>query len=95
MEIERLKVLKEEEEREIRKHEARKQGAQVIIDQIQERTQIRLKEQEIRDKERVELLKNIERMRKEDEAAAMAKKERVNTLMKQAAEANAQSLLEK
>jgi len=41
------------------------------------------------------LLKNIERMRKEDEAAAMAKKERVNTLMKQAAEANAQSLLEK
>ena len=95
MEIERLKVLKEEEEREVRKHEARKQGAQVIVDQIQERTQIRLKEQEIRDKERVELLKNIERMRKEDEAAAMAKKERVNTLMKQAAEANAQSLLEK
>ena len=34
-------------------------------------------------------------MRKEDEAAAMAKKERVNTLMKQAAEANAQALLEK
>jgi hypothetical protein len=34
-------------------------------------------------------------MRKEDEAAAMAKKERVNVLMKQAAEANAQSLLEK
>jgi len=27
MEIERLKVLKEEEEREVRKHEARKQGA--------------------------------------------------------------------
>ena len=58
-------------EREIRKHEARKQGAQVIIDQIQERTQIRLKEQEIRDKERVELLKNIERMRKEDEAGRL------------------------
>ena len=34
MEIERLKVLKEEEEREKRKHEARKKGAQVIIDQI-------------------------------------------------------------
>ena len=34
MEIERLKVLKEEEERESRKHVARKQGAQVIIDQI-------------------------------------------------------------
>lgn len=32
MEIERLKVLKEEEEREKRKHEARKKGAQVIVD---------------------------------------------------------------
>lgn len=32
MEIERLKVLKEEEERDIRKHEARKKGAQVIVD---------------------------------------------------------------
>jgi len=27
MEIERLKVLKEEEERDVRKHEARKKGA--------------------------------------------------------------------
>ena len=34
-------------------------------------------------------------MRKEDEATAIAKKERVNTLMKQAAEANSQSLIEK
>ena len=34
MEIERLKVLKEEEEREARKAVARKQGAQVIVDQI-------------------------------------------------------------
>lgn len=32
MEIERLKVLQEEEEREVRKMYARKQGAQVIID---------------------------------------------------------------
>jgi len=32
MEIERLKVLQEEEEREVRKQAARKQGAQVIID---------------------------------------------------------------
>ena len=63
MEIERLKVLKEEEERDIRKHEARKKGAQVIVDQIQERTVHRMKEQEIRDKERLELLANIERMK--------------------------------
>jgi hypothetical protein len=89
MEIERLKVLKEEELREKRKHEARKKGAQVIVDQIQERTVIRMKEQELRDKERLELLKNIERMKKEDADQAEQKRQRINILMKQAAEANA------
>lgn len=95
MEIERLKVLKEEEERETRKAAARKQGAQVIVDQIQERTIERMKEQEIRDKERLELLANIQKMKKEDAAGAEAKRQRINMLMKQAAEANAQSLIEK
>jgi hypothetical protein len=82
MEIERLKVLKEEEEREKRKAEARKKGAQVIVDQIQDRTIARMKEQEIRDKERLELLANIERMKKEDAEQAEAKRQRINTLMK-------------
>ena len=74
MEIERLKVLQEEEEREKRKHEARKQGAQVIIDQIQERTIERMREQEIRDKERANLLANIEKMKREDAEASEAKR---------------------
>jgi len=95
MEIERLKVLKEEEDRDVRKHAARKLGAQVIVDQIQERTIQRMKEQEIRDKERMELLGNIDRMKQEDVAIAEQKKKRINDLMKQAAEANAQSLIEK
>jgi len=63
MEIERLKSLKEEEAREVRKHDARKKGAQVIVDQKKERTVQRMKEQEIRDKERLELLSNIEKAR--------------------------------
>ena len=73
MEIERLKSLKEEEAREVRKHEARKKGAQVIVDQIQERTVQRMKEQEIRDKERLELLSNIEKARQAEQAALRAK----------------------
>lgn len=81
MEIERLKVLQEEEEREVRKAYARKQGAQVIIDQIQERTIIRMKEQETRDKEKIELQANIQKMRKEDEIAHEAKRAKVNLLM--------------
>jgi hypothetical protein len=95
MEIERLKVLKEEEIREKRKAEQRKIGAQVIVDQIQDRTIFRMKEQEIRDKERLELLGNIEKMKTEDAATAEQKRQRINILMKQAAEANAQSLLER
>jgi len=95
MEIERLKVLKEEEEREARKQIARNKGAQVIVDQIQDRTLERMKEQEIRDKERLLLLKNIDKMKVEDEVQAAAKRQRINTLMKQAAEANAQSLIQK
>jgi len=53
MEIERLKVLKEEEEREAKKVVQRLKGKQVIVDQIQERTLQRMKEQEIRDQERL------------------------------------------
>jgi len=41
-----------------------------------------MKEQEIRDKERLELLANIERMKKEDATAAEAKRQRINMLMK-------------
>jgi len=67
MEIERLKALKVEEERESKKAEQRIKGKQVIIDQIQERTLQRMKEQEIRDKERLQLLQNIDKMKKEDE----------------------------
>lgn len=47
-----------------------------------------MKEQEIRDKERLQLQANIEKMKKEDENAAEAKRQRINMLMKQAAEAN-------
>ena len=67
MEIERLKILKEEDEREAKKAVQRLKGKQVIVDQIQERTLQRMKEQEIRDKERLQLLANIDKMKKEDE----------------------------
>jgi hypothetical protein len=41
-----------------------------------------MKEQEIRDKERLELLKNIEKIKKEDAEAAEAKRNRITMLMK-------------
>ena len=44
MEIERLKSLKMQEEREIRKKEAQKMGSLVIVDQIKEREMERIKD---------------------------------------------------
>lgn len=82
MEIERLKVLKEEEEREAKKAVQRIKGKQVIVDQIQERTLQRMKEQEIRDKERLQLLSNIDKIKKEDELQQEAKRQQINVLMK-------------
>ena len=41
------------------------------------------------------LLANINKMKREDAEASEAKRMRINNLMKQAAEANAQSLIEK
>lgn len=95
MEIERLKILKIEEEREAKKAEMRIKGKQVIIDQIQERTLHRMKEQEVRDKERLQLLSNIEKMKKEDEIQQEEKRRQINLLMQQAAEANQQALVQK
>ena len=47
MEIERLKALKAEDEREALRLEAKRRGAAVIIEQIKEREQQRVKEREL------------------------------------------------
>jgi len=60
-----------------------------------ERDQQRIAEQELRDKERAQLLKNIEEMKKEDERQAKEKKQRVNKLMEQVAASNKESLAQK
>lgn len=60
MEIERLKGLKLQEEREVQKKQAQKQGSLVIIDQIKEREMDRIKEQELREKEALQMQKQAE-----------------------------------
>ena len=54
-----------------------------------------MKEQEVRDKERLQLHANLEKMKKEDEDQAEQKRQRINMLMKQAAEANQQATVQK
>ncbi len=57
MEIERLKSLQLQEEREVARKHAQKQGAAVIIDQIRERELERIKEQEMREREMQQMLR--------------------------------------
>ncbi len=52
-----------------------------------------MKEQEIRDKERIQLLEHIEKMKKEEEIQQEEKRRQINLLIQQAAEANQQALI--
>ena len=88
MEIERLKAIKAEMDREERAALARKRGAQVIIDQIAAREEIRQKEAESLEQEKQQLLFNIERNKKEDVEAAKARKERFRIMNEEVIIAN-------
>ena len=66
MEIERLKAIKAEHEREEAAYHARKRGAQVLIDQIASREVVRQRDEEVRELEKAQLHANIEKVRQED-----------------------------
>ena len=55
MEIERLKILKVEEDRETAKKIALKKGQQVIIEQISERHQRRVRDVDLKERENIML----------------------------------------
>ena len=74
MEIERLKSLKAEDEREQLRVQAQRKGAEVIIEQIKEREVIRQREAEQREREQAQMLRNIEIQREADLREAEKKK---------------------
>ena len=80
MEIERLKAIQAEHERMEAAAQARKRGAQVIIDQIASRTEQRQKEEEMREREKAQLLANIEKVRQEDAEIIAAKQARIRVM---------------
>ena len=77
MEIERLKAIKAEHEREEAAYHARKRGAQVLIDQIASREVIRQRDEEVRELEKAQLHANIEKVRQEDVEAHKQKQKRI------------------
>lgn len=92
MELERLKALRMYEERELKRVEDRKKGAAVIRAQIEEREQERLRRLELKQQEQDAMLRHIERMKDEDRAESIKKKEASKRLMEEVALANAEQI---
>ena len=88
MEIERLKTLRMQEEREAARKQAQKEGCMVIIDQIKEREMERIREQEMREKEAQMMLKHIDALKQEEVKMALSKKERAALMMTEVESAN-------
>ena len=93
MEIERLKVIKFNEERERKYAQDRVQGATIIKDQIREREMIRIKEQEQLEKERVQMLRQIELLQEEEARQAQEKIVSQKRLLSEVEEANNKAIL--
>lgn len=92
MEIERLKSLKLQGEREVKRKDAQKQGSLVIIDQIKERELERIKEQEMREREMMQMIRQSEQLKEEEQKMVLHKKERALKMMGEVEEANRRAI---
>jgi len=92
MEVERLKALKMYDEREYRRKEDQKKGAQVIINQMRERERERVRQLELQDQEREAMLRQNADMKKEEVNAMVGKKEAGRKLLEQVAASNAEQI---
>ena len=95
MEIERLKGLKVAEEREVLRQQARRKGALVIVDQIQEREIERIKQRELLLREQEQMARQIENQRQAEIKAAEAKRVRNLKLIAEVEAANGIALSKK
>jgi len=95
MEIERLKSLKVQEEREQVRQEARRRGAHVIVDQIQEREIERIKQREQLVKEQEQMARQIESQRMAEIKASDDKRARNMRLIAEVEAANTVALAKK
>ena len=93
MEIERLKVIKYHDEREQKWKEDRLQGAAVLKEQIKERELIRMREQEVLEKERAQMLRQIVLLQEEEVRQAQEKMEMQEKLMAEVEEVNRRAIL--
>jgi len=93
MEVERLKALKMYEERETRRKEDQRVGAQVIINQMKERERERVRQLELQDQEREAMLKQNEDLKNEELRQQQIKKEAGKKLLEEVAMSNADQIM--
>lgn len=88
MEIERLKALQFHEEKEKSHKDSQREGALVIVEQIKEREQQRMREQELKDKEQRQMIKQIAELQQEEVKQQEKKVVRAQELMQAVKESN-------
>ena len=95
MELERLKELKFQEDREMKRKKQQREGSLVIIDQIKDRELERLKEKEQIRKEGELMLKQIKELEEEDKRILIKKKMLEEKMAKEVEETNKIAALSK
>ena len=95
MEIERLKNLRHQEELDIARKAALKQGSMVIIDQIKERELERINEQEMMEREKQLIHEQINQLKLEEQKEIEDKRITAQKMMVEVEEANREAIAEK
>jgi len=88
MENDRIRTLKEYEEREVRKREERLKGAEILKNQIEENKMTQLLDQNKKDLETAAMLEYLEKLQEEDRDNLVKKRETQRNVMKDVAIAN-------
>jgi hypothetical protein len=88
MELERLKELKFQEDRERVRKDQQRSGALVIVDQIKERELDRLRQKEIQEKEKQLMVRQIKELEEEEKRIAEMKKLQAERMAKEVEDAN-------
>ena len=95
VEIERLKELKLQEEKEKQLQKMKQDGKKVILDQIEDNKKARLKQKELEEKERKELLKIIEAEQKKEQELNLNRIKEAEKRIQESVEANKKAILAK
>ena len=95
VEIERLKELKMQEDKEKQLQKMKQNGKQIILDQIEDNKKARLKQKELEEKEKLQLLKIIEEEQKKEQELNLIRIKEAEKRIQESVEANQKAILAK